>query len=291
MTIKDDAQIIKKLLCFIETCKNGKIKETAAKNGFKQSNLSTMLKELEHDLGVPLLNRFPKGVSLTDSGREILCLANQFYSILHKIRNYASFSQKHAGEVRLWLGDGLASGYISSCLSEFCMRYPNISVNLNCNIEAPQLINETDIAIVYKEPEHNDAVIISKHKLHFGLFASRDYLEKYGEPRNIDELCKNHQICTRANFPDVWPKWRNIIDNAKKISVQTNSAPVLVQVIRDGLGIGLLPRIGYQQDLEELSKIDLKISHPFWIVSHRGSKDAPHIRTLINYIIDSTKNL
>lgn len=291
MTIKDDAQIIKKLLCFVETCKNGKIKEAAAKNGLKQSNLSSLLKELEIELGIPLLNRLQKGISLTDTGRDILGLAVQFYTLLYKIRNYASVSQRNGGEVRLWLGDGLASGYISSCLGEFSLRYPNISLNLNCNIDAPQLIDETDIAIVYEQPQQNDAVIITKHKLHFGLFASREYIEKHGEPQNIEDLCKNHQICTRANFPSVWPKWCDITNKAKKISVQTNSAPVLVQVIKDGLGVGLLPCIGYKKDLVEISKIDLKISHPFWIVSHRASKDIPHIRTLINYIIESTKNL
>lgn len=291
MTIKEDAQIIKKLLCFVETCKNGKIKETAVKNGFKQSNFSCMLKELEDELGQPLLNRHQKGITLTECGKGVLELAGHIYSSLYKIRNYANFSQKNAGEIRLWVGDGLASGYISSSLVEFYLRYPNISININCTIDAPQMINETDIAIVYKEPEENDAVIISKHKLHFGLFASEEYIEKYGIPKNVKDLCDNHQICTRSNFASVWPNWNNILDKAQKIAVQTNSAPVLVQVIKDGMGIGLLPRMGYKQDLIELTKFDLKISHPFWIVSHRKSKDLPHIRALINYISESTKNL
>lgn len=291
MTIKEDAQIIKKLLCFVETCKNGKIKETALKNGFKQSNFSCMLKELEDELGLQLLNRHQKGISLTENGKAVLELAGQLYSALYKIRNFSSITQKNGGEIRLWVGDGLASGYITSCLAEFYLRYPNIFIDINCTIDAPQMINETDIAIVYKEPEENDAVIISKHKLHFGLFASEEYIEKFGSPKNIKDLCENHQICTRVNFASVWQNWNNIIDKAKKIAVQTNSAPVLVQVIKDGMGVGLLPRMGYKQDLVELTKFDLKISHPFWIVSHRKSKDVPYIRTLINYISESTKNL
>lgn len=288
-TIKDELRLLRELLCFKETGKTGKINETAGKHGYKQSNFSNMLKQLEEELNLPLLTRLSTGVVLTSDGREIFEIASQIENILQRIRTYSKRSKAH-GNLRLWVGDGLASGYISGCLPEFYLKYPKISIEICCSIDNPSLIHETDIAILYQKPPQNKKFKISKHTLHFALFASPDYLARYGYPQNLEDLCKNHLICNRGIFTDVWPQWQKIIKAAEHIAVQTNSAPVLVQVIKDGLGIGLLPKTGYNEGLVEISKIKFNISHPFWIVSHKDHKDAP-IDALVSHIMESTKNL
>lgn len=288
-TIKDELRLLRELLCFKETGKTGKINETAGKHGYKQSNFSNMLKQLEEELNLPLLTRLSTGVVLTSDGREIFEIASQIENILQRIRTYSKRSKAH-GNLRLWVGDGLASGYISGCLPEFYLKYPKISIEICCSIDNPSLIHETDIAILYQKPPQNKKFKISKHILHFALFASPDYLARYGYPQNLEDLCKNHLICNRGIFTDVWPQWQKIIKAAEHIAVQTNSAPVLVQVIKDGLGIGLLPKTGYNEGLVEISKIKFNISHPFWIVSHKDHKDAP-IDVLVSHIMESTKNL
>ena len=288
-TIKDELRLLRELLCFKETGKTGKINETAGKHGYKQSNFSNMLKQLEEELNLPLLTRLSTGVVLTSDGREIFEIASQIENILQRVRTYSKRSKAH-GNLRLWVGDGLASGYISGCLPEFYLKYPKISIEICCSIDNPSLIHETDIAILYQKPPQNKKFKISKHVLHFALFASPDYLARYGYPQNLEDLCKNHLICNRGIFTDVWPQWQKIIKAAEHITVQTNSAPVLVQVIKDGLGIGLLPKTGYNEGLVEISKIKFNISHPFWIVSHKDHKDAP-IDALVSHIMESTKNL
>lgn len=288
-TIKEKLQLIRELICFTETGKTGKINETASKHGYKQSNFSKMLKQLENELKLTLLTRLSTGVVLTNDGKQIFEIASQFDNTLQKIKNYSSQS-KTSGNVRLWVGDGLASGYISACLPEFYLKYPKISIDINCSIENPQLIHETDIAIVYNRPKSTAKYKISKHILHFGLFASPAYLSRYGYPQSIDDLRQNHLICNRDIFTHTWPQWQKVVKNAAHIAIQTNSAPVLVQVIKDGLGIGLLPKNGYNKDLVELDKFKFNISHPFWIVSHKDNPDAS-IEALVSHIIASTKNL
>ena len=117
-TIKDELRLLRELLCFKETGKTGKINETAGKHGYKQSNFSNMLKQLEEELNLPLLTRLSTGVVLTSDGREIFEIASQIENILQRVRTYSKRSKAH-GNLRLWVGDGLASGYISGCLPEF----------------------------------------------------------------------------------------------------------------------------------------------------------------------------
>ncbi len=288
-TIKEELRLIRELLCFTATGKTGKINETASKHGYKQSNFSKMLKQLEAELKLPLLTRLSTGVVLTNDGKEIFEIASQFESTLLKIKNYSSQS-KTKGSIRLWVGDGLASGYISSCLPEFYLKYPQISIDICCSVTNPNLIRESDIAVLYQKPSASKKLKISKHILHFGLFAAPSYLARYGYPQNINDLCQNHFLCNRDIFTTTWSNWGKIIHTANHIAVQTNSAPVLAQVIKDGLGIGLLPKTGYSEGLVELSKFKFNISHPFWIVSYKDAPDLP-IDALVDHIISSTKNL
>ena len=80
-TIKDELRLLRELLCFKETGKTGKINETAGKHGYKQSNFSNMLKQLEEELNLPLLTRLSTGVVLTSDGREIFEIASQIENI------------------------------------------------------------------------------------------------------------------------------------------------------------------------------------------------------------------
>lgn len=288
-TIKEELRLIRELLCFTETGKTGKINETASRHGYKQSNFSKMLKQLEAELKLPLLTRLSTGVVLTNDGKEIFEIASQFESILRKIKSYSTQS-KTGGNLRLWVGDGLASGYISSCLPEFYLKYPKISIDICCSINNPNLIRESDIAILYQKPTNNKKFKISKQTLHFGLFAAPSYLSRYGYPQDLEDLRKNHFLCNRDNFTSLWSNWGRLIKSSSHIAVQTNSAPVLAQVIKDGLGIGLLPKSGYSEGLVELNKFKFNISLPFWIISYKDHQDSS-VDALVNHIIESTKNL
>ncbi len=293
MGIKVNINWSKEIFCFIETAKNGTISGTAEANGMKQSNLSKTLKSFEDNLHCQLLNRHHNGVSLTENGKEVYKIASEMDKIVYQIKNYDISRSRISGKIRLWTSDGLGTGYLSSCLPDFLSKYPDVKIEINCSLDSPDSVLETDMAIVYKEPDFDDTEIISRYDLKFGLFASMDYLSKFGHPKSIKDLQENHRICDRDNFVDVWPKWKNIISGAKHIVATTNSSAMMVRMTKDGIGIGLHP-IGVgrrESDLIHISELDLDISHPFWIISHKSTQDNPIIKALIDHIKEATSQL
>lgn len=293
MSIKDDVITLKKLLFFVETTKNGQINATALKNGLKQSNLSNYIKELEGTLGIQLFNRLANGVTLTEGGQEVFEIACNLQKTLLEVRTYMTTRHNIAGTIRLWAGDGLASGYISECLPSFYKKYPNICIDIKCTIDAPQMIQETDIAIVYTKPKQSDAVIIEEYNMMFGLFASVGYLTEHGCPTSIEDLAENHYLCTRNNHINVWPEWADLLGRTKHIVLQTNSSSMLMQTTKDGIGIALHPiGIGKKENnLVYLDKLNFTLQHPFWLISHSKTKDIEKVRALINHIIEASKIL
>ena len=139
-------------------------------------------------------------------------------------------------------------------------------------------------------PVHPDAVILFKHNLRFGLFASMDYLASFGYPKDIEDIQKNHRLCVRSNYREVWGEWCNFVDNCSYVAAETNSSSMLMQLTKDGIGIALHPfSVGLKEkNLVYLDKIKFELSHPFWIVSYKDVKDQKKIRVLIDYIKKAT---
>lgn len=293
MGIKDNVIWAREVFSFLETAKKGSINSTAEANFMKQSNLSKYLKNLEEELHCQLLERNHNGVNLTANGREVYKIAADLDKVIYKIKNFHSSDKNISGTIRLWSSDGLAAGYLSTSLCGFMDKYPNVKLEIMCTMDIPGVISSSDMAIVYDQPDFDENEIISGYELQFGLFASLEYLSKFGYPKNIKDFQENHRICTRENYCQVWPQWQKILNKANHIVATTNSSTMLLRLTLDGMGIGLHPvSIGQKEhNLIHLSQLDLKISHPFWIISHKSGQSIPEIKALTDYIRQITSQL
>lgn len=177
----------------------------------------------------------------------------------------------------------------AACLSDFYLQYPQISVDVVCSLERPKNLDKMDICIIYEEPGA-DMTTVFKGRLKFGLFASLDYLSVFGRPKSIEDLQKNHKICTRDNFASVWPRWKEILDGAQNVVASTNATAVLLSLIRDGNGVSLHPigSASREKDLVFLSELGYEEEHDFWIATRKDYVQRPEVKVLIECIRDAT---
>lgn len=290
--IKQFELLVRRMLCFQEAGNCGSISKAAEKNCMKQSNFSVNIRDLEDNFGEKLLTRVYNGIKLTEAGREVYMLSFELTNVLNKINNAKIKSSGGAGAIRLWTSDGLGTGYLSKSFPEFYLNYPNVNIEVICSLEMPRL-DQFDMAVVYEKPESSQLVTVGEYNLTFGLFASKEYLARYGCPRSMDDILQNHRICTRANYASVWKKWEAVLEKASYVATITNSSSMLLQLVKDGIGIGLLP-IGtttHETDLIRLSKIKTSFEHKFWIVVRKDVKDVDKIKALLNFIEHASAKL
>lgn len=289
MGIKDDAITYRQLRVFREVCAKGTVSRAGDDNGMKQSNVSASIADLEANLGLQLFNRIKNKMVLTAAGKDILNYIMGFDRIMYDVKNYKRQNNTLQGTVRLWTNDGLGAGYVSVCLSDFYLQYPQISVDMVCSLERPKNLDKMDICIIYEEPGA-DMTTVFKGRLKFGLFASLDYLSVFGRPKSIEDLQKNHKICTRDNFASVWPRWKEILDGAQNVVASTNATAVLLSLIRDGNGVSLHPigSASREKDLVFLSELGYEEEHDFWIATHKDYVQRPEVKVLIECIRDAT---
>ena len=289
MGIKDDAITYRQLRVFREVCAKGTVSRAGDDNGMKQSNVSASIADLEANLGLQLFNRIKNKMVLTAAGKDILNYIMGFDRIMYDVKNYKRQNNTLQVTVRLWTSDGLGAGYVSVCLSDFYLQYPQISVDVVCSLERPKNLDKMDICIIYEEPGA-DMTTVFKGRLKFGLFASLDYLSVFGRPKSIEDLQKNHKICTRDNFASVWPRWKEILDGAQNVVASTNATAVLLSLIRDGNGVSLHPigSASREKDLVFLSELGYEEEHDFWIATRKDYVQRPEVKVLIECIRDAT---
>lgn len=292
MVIQRDIITLKNLLCFSAVAVNGKISDTALKNGMKQSNLSKTIKALETELGLRLFNRVHDGVTLTENGRNYFELACELERIIQRVRTFAEVPENVSGVIRVWTSEGIGSSYIANYLSEFYLKYPDVHLDIRCSLDNPKINSEVDIGIVYQEPNLKDCNIVERSEMVFKLYASQTYLNNFGFPQDIDDLIENHRICSRYNFLD-WPEWCQIVEKSKHHVANTNTSGMLLSMVKNGAGIALLPTCAgdHEPNLLQLKKINLEIRHPFWVITHNSTADNPTVLTLVNYLTDITRKL
>lgn len=92
-----------------------------------QPNISRSIGELEHVLGVRLLDRHRQGIEPTEYGRALLdCVAAVFDDLRQGMKNIAFLADPAAGELRIGTTTFLAASFVSALIDQLSRRYPRI---------------------------------------------------------------------------------------------------------------------------------------------------------------------
>ena len=105
--------------------------KAAAKLGVSQSALSQTVRQLESRLGVRLLTRTTRSVSLTEAGERLVCTAApRFEEIEAELEALSELREKPAGTIRITAGDHAIHSVLWPKLAKFLPSYPDIKVEI-----------------------------------------------------------------------------------------------------------------------------------------------------------------
>lgn len=163
-----------------------------------QSTLSRSVILLEERLGCRLLDRGVKGLVLTRKGEEVFRAAQSMFMSMNNVKAVLNEKQGMNGKIRICTSHALASYMLIDPLIDFKKQYPDITIELIADDSLIDLIQkEVDIGI--RPYSANSPHMIQKYlcTLERGLYASKEYLAKYGEPKTLVDLDK-HRFITRS---------------------------------------------------------------------------------------------
>lgn len=186
-----------RLTAFYHTGRLGNIKHACANLNIDHSTLSRTIQSFEENLGFKLFNRVPQGMVMTRQG-EIL------FKVVEKVLfdiDAALVMAKEEGEVpkgtlKIATTVALASIWLVEMIPGFLEKYPDIELYIIGDDERLSVkAREADTLIAPYIENSPDLVQSYLFSCCLQLYASPEYLEKFGYPQVIDDL-DNHRLIT-----------------------------------------------------------------------------------------------
>ena len=116
---------------FMTVAEMGSMGKAAEQLALSQPSVSKAIANIEHTIGVRLLDRTPQGVETTAHGRALLRRGSQAFGELKQgIEDIQMLADPTAGEVRVGCPEAFASGLLTKVLANFSRQYPGVTVRL-----------------------------------------------------------------------------------------------------------------------------------------------------------------
>jgi DNA-binding transcriptional LysR family regulator len=225
--------------------------QTARRLGVAKSSVSIRLKDLERTLGVPLVRRTTRSITLTPAGQQLVAETRaSFLHIEQGIAGVRDLAGAPRGLVRLTAPVALGRQHIAPAIPRLFERYPELRLELDLNDRFVNLTQEGfDLAVRHasRVPDSHVAIVLCESRSL--LLASPKYLARRGVPAHPSELARHE--CLLYLRDGGAPSWsferrERRARVAERVSVpvrgplRANNSEVLREAAAAGMGIGLL---------------------------------------------------
>lgn len=239
---------------FRAVAENGSFVDASERLKQSPAMTSKHVMKLEERLGVRLLNRNSRNVSLTDAGREYLAQLSQILDALDDAEAAISATtHQPKGLLRISAPVWVACAGFTAALAEFQSMYPEVRLELDLTGKLVDLIEDgVDVALrVSASPgEHYIARPIAE--IRFDWVASPEYLKKHGKPSTFSELM-THSVLWYSGMPTEIELTERPEAGQKKLKIEpvlrSGNETLLYHSALQHMGIVLLPQWTMADDL------------------------------------------
>jgi len=265
--------------------------------GISPSLVSRHVADLEKQVGVRLINRTPRSVTLTPAGLEYAAFAERILQEIEDADAQLTQSQGTAeGQLSIISPKWIGLMDLGTAIGAFVETHPRIRMRFELGgiSDRPYdfLDRGFDVAFHARDPRDSRVRVRRITELPFVLAASPDYLRRRGTPEDIADL-NSHELVAHSN-DTAWRLGRGEDLSHFKVHdavVTTNAYLVIEQLIESGRGIGLIPRLSAQRALTEGSLAEVlphlpPQSRSLYAVHGPGGKTPERVKVFLDFMTD-----
>lgn len=250
---------IDSLKVFIAVCENLSFTKAALNLSMPKAKVSYTIKDLEEGLGVQLLTRTTRKLSITPEGMECY---ERAIKLVNEMEDFQAMflhdtDDKLSGKIRIDMPVPVAKNCVLPNLSEFIDKYPGLEIEISSTDRKVNLIEE-GIDLIIRVGSLQDSSLFAKKIGEYELLncVSPKYIERFGTPRSLKSLKDHFQVhyCQqlgRENDYFEYMEEGKIKKVRTKALVSVNSTEAYTAACLEGLGIIQAPYSGLRDSLEK----------------------------------------
>ncbi len=268
--------------------RHGTVSAAAEALGVHRATVNRHIDTLEAEFRVKLFQRHARGYTLTESGQEMLDVVGRADEMFADLAGRSrGRSATLSGDLVVTALSGIAP-LIAPALREFHIAHPQIKLEFAASADLARLEHgEAHVAIrAGAKPDTPDYVVLPFRVVRFGLFASKDYIERVGQPRN--EQFAGHSFVGSVGIPIPRPftKWMDANVPPNALSLRATDQRVIESAVSEGLGIGFLTEADVENrtDLVEVVAPRDEWSARLWIVTHVDLHRTAKVQAFLHHL-------
>jgi DNA-binding transcriptional LysR family regulator len=277
------------LRTFAEVARDGSLSGAARRLGLTQPTVGRHIDALEAALGLTLFARSPRGLTPTPAALALEPHVEAMAAAAAALARTASGeAAADRGAVRVTASEIVGVEVLPPMLAAFHAEHPGIAIELALTNRTQDLARrDADIAVRMVRPTQSGLVARRIGSSRISLFAHRDYLARFGEPRSLADLAGHCFI----GFDRDNSTFRAAGDFARSMTresfgLRCDSDLAQLAALRAGVGIG-----GCQDNIArrmpELVSVLPNAFHyalEVWLVMHEGLKATRRVRLLFDHL-------
>lgn len=260
------------------------------------ASVSTAIRNLEAHLGVRLMTRTTRKVSLTDDGRAYLDRCRRLLAEIEETESALKQTQsKPQGRLRVEIPTGLGHMYVTPALPGFSARYPDVKVVVTLGDRFVDLTEE-EVDVILRVGELEDSTMVAKriYDARFVTCAAPAYIARHGRPKTPLELANHNCLGYFSASLGRSARWnyrkagRDMV-HAPEGTLHTNNPEALIDLAEAGSGIVCMLETGVLRAIREGRLVPLledwespimPISVLYWPSRHLSAK----VRVFVDFI-------
>jgi DNA-binding transcriptional LysR family regulator len=233
---------------FVRVVENSGFAKAARELGVPTSTVSRAVARLEESVGVRLLHRTTRNLSVTSEGHAFhQRVAPLVASLRDATRTLGSGGKEPEGLLRVTAPNDIGSAFLSEEIVRFAERYPLLNVELVLTNRKLNLVSEgLDVAVRAGKLESSSLVARKIGTLQVELYASPTYAERARLPGSLSELVRHKIVAFGARDGKIsWELEGPRGDESVELScrIACDDYGFVRATLVAGGGIGLIPRM------------------------------------------------
>lgn len=297
MEERPDLGNVMAMISFAAVVSTGGFSNAANLLGYSKAAVSRQIAKLEQSIGVRLLERTTRSVSLTPAGREMYARCARIVDEVNEANQIITgMVSKPRGDLKVNAPVVSSLFDLTAIIPRFLQTYPDVRLFLNLSdSHVGMLKGRFDVAFWMGDPPDSSFEYVLLRDYPMALIAAPAYLAKTGKPHTPHDL-KDHTFIIETHLSKVG-EWRLSDD----VSVTVNRGPLTSNSVRmareaalQGLGISYLPRFLVEEDiaanrLEPLLTDVVSESIPLHIIFPRGNFALSKVRAFVDFVRENMR--
>ena len=294
---------LNKLLIFARIVEHKSFTKAAHHLGMDKSTISTKLSQLESHLGVRLLNRSTRTITLTESGAKYYEYCKQVVEIAEEADRFSSsLGVEVSGTLRISATNTFSQTLIESAIKPFMDTHSKISVELVIENRTTDFYKDNiDVALrlAIGPLQDSSLIAIKIFTADIGLYCSPSFIKMNGALNNVDQMDGSNFLGLNVPGSPRIILTKGTVSHKvpyKDLRFKVNDGVVLKEAAIAGLGIGFLPKHSASKAVKnkELVEIfsDWKIE-PVSVYAVYASREwmPEKLRVFLKYLKELDNNL